>query len=457
MDRAHEQRMPAVGGRDRPRRTPRAGAIGWDAGGRLGVVALAAVALGNVLVWVLARPAGQPGGRYLGELCGVEAVLLFSCALVLATLLPGIERAFGGLDRVAIWHRRVAVAGLVLLVPHVALVTSPPDPFETSFGHALGDIALLGLLFLSLWALAPRLRAVRVPGLIRRLAGATYERWLTAHRLTGLFVIVAVAHGAIVDPTLRASALLRVVFIAIGAVGIAAYGYRELFARYVVPIYDYTVAQVVRSGETALEVALEPRRRPMRFTPGQFVVLAFGGPRGWQRHPFSVTSSPAQPTLEVAIKALGDYTREVHDTLQPGTPAKVAGPFGGFDYRQGGAQQIWIAAGIGVTPFASWIRSLDDGFERSVDFFYSVRERADALYLDEIEAAAERHPTLRPHLHCTDADGRLTPEAVMGDRDGEPPWIYMCGPPAMMKAFAREFRAMGVPRRLVRWEDFDVR
>jgi len=30
----------------------------------------------NLVVWVAARPPGQPAGRFLGELCGVEAVLL---------------------------------------------------------------------------------------------------------------------------------------------------------------------------------------------------------------------------------------------------------------------------------------------------------------------------------------------------------------------------------------------
>ncbi len=64
-----------------------------------GGAVLVAVAVANVALWVAARPAGQPTGRFIGEICGAEAVLLFSCTLVLATLLPAIERAFSGLDR----------------------------------------------------------------------------------------------------------------------------------------------------------------------------------------------------------------------------------------------------------------------------------------------------------------------------------------------------------------------
>ena len=90
------------------------------------------------------RPAGQPTGRFIGEICGAEAVLLFSCTLVLTTLLSPIERAFSGLDRVVVWHRRTATAGVLLLIPHWALATSAPDRFATGIGPGLGPSACSG-------------------------------------------------------------------------------------------------------------------------------------------------------------------------------------------------------------------------------------------------------------------------------------------------------------------------
>jgi predicted ferric reductase len=435
-----------------PERSPVAGS------GRAGVGTLVAVAIAYAVLWVLARPSGQPLGRFVGELCGAEAVLLFSCSLVLTTLLTPIERAFGGLDRVAVWHRRAAVGGVLLLIPHVALVSSAPDKYATSFGHALGDVALIGLLVLVVWALAPSLRAARWPGPVRRLARASYERWLTVHRLTGLFVIVATVHGAIVDPVMRQSAVLRVAFLIVGAVGAIAYLYREFIARYVVPIYDYTVADVRRPNDTTLDVALAPVHKQLTFAPGQFVALSVGGSGGWQRHPFSVSSSPSDRELVLTIKSSGDYTRDLYDQLRPGVPAKLAGPFGGFDYRAGGHDQIWIAGGIGVTPFLSWIRSIDGRFDRQVDFFYSVAHAEDAVHLDEIRGAADRHPSLRVHLVRTDTEGQLTPDAVMhaATRESDPS-VYMCGPPPMMHAFSNGLRKLGVPAGRIRWEEFDVR
>src|SRR5690349_7338399 len=139
--------------------------------------AVIAVVVGHAALLLVARPAGQPTPRCLGELSGAEALLLLSCSLVLIALVPYGERWFGGFDRVVVWHRRTAVAGVLLLVPHLALVTSSPDPNETGLGHALGDVALLGLLVLILWALAPRLRGARRRGPIGALARTTYEHW----------------------------------------------------------------------------------------------------------------------------------------------------------------------------------------------------------------------------------------------------------------------------------------
>lgn len=105
--------------------------------------------VGYLVLWLAAKPPSQPTNRYLGEFFGAEAVLLLSLSLALTTLLTPIERAFGGLDRVGIWHRRVAVAGVVLLVPHVALVTSPPSRYATTMGMGLGVLAFVGLVFLA--------------------------------------------------------------------------------------------------------------------------------------------------------------------------------------------------------------------------------------------------------------------------------------------------------------------
>jgi predicted ferric reductase len=55
-----------------------------------------------------------------------------------------------------------------------------------------------------------------------------------------------------------------------------------------------------------------------------------------------------------------DYTHTLANRLQIDQVIKVEGPYGRFDIaRQDScAQQIWIAGGIGVTPFLAWLDSL---------------------------------------------------------------------------------------------------
>jgi hypothetical protein len=131
----------------------------------VGPAAVVAAAVGYAALWLAERPPGQPVARFLGEACGAEAILLLSCSLVLIALVPYGERWFGGFDRIVVWHRGAADRGRA--APRAASraghLVARPD--ETGFGHALGDVALLGLLVLTLWrslpVCAPRARPGR--------------------------------------------------------------------------------------------------------------------------------------------------------------------------------------------------------------------------------------------------------------------------------------------------------
>src|SRR5437016_12314207 len=102
---------------------------------QVGGEVIVGLAITNVVLWVLLRPPGVPGALYLGEIFATTAIVLLSCSLVLATRAPLLERFFGGLDRLYLWHRRNAVTGVVLLPLHSALVTSAPDPYPHQLGR----------------------------------------------------------------------------------------------------------------------------------------------------------------------------------------------------------------------------------------------------------------------------------------------------------------------------------
>jgi predicted ferric reductase len=435
-----------------------------DAGPLTIALLLAAMAV----LWIVARPPEESTRSYLGQLLGAESVLLLSIGLVLISTLPWVEEWFDGIDRAAIWHRRVAIAGLVVLLPHVLLSSNPNG---TGLGKPLGVIGAIGLVGLAVWAVLPRWQSVlpsSVRGVIRewqqkhpfraglRILGG-YERWRLLHRTTGLFVAAAFLHGVLDGTPFHHAPLLRWSYVAVGAVGVAFYLYRELFARFFVSLHDYEVAAVREVGPGLTEITLRPLGRKIDFVPGQFAMVYVEAKDGWHRHPFTIASAPHEDHLRVTVKALGDYTSRLPELLEHGMPAVVGGPHGRFDHTKGTQRQVWIAGGVGVAPFLSWLRALDGSLPYRVEFFYSAD--GEPPFAGEIRAIADRHDALRVHLLDTSRDGRLTPgrvlEATGGDvRDLS---VFMCGPQPMLRSFQAQLVTAGVPAGQIHREYFDWR
>jgi predicted ferric reductase len=412
-----------------------------------GPASIAAVSGAFAVLWCVVGPGDGGWGSFVAQFAGAEAVLLMSTAIVLISVLPVVEVWFDGIDRAAIWHRRLSIVAMVLLVPHIMFSSADPHrgmPAGTAYppggrggsgtgwGGTLAQVGIWGLAALVVWAILPRWRALvpwwhvplrragtavaKVPGIreivvvIRRLLG-DYERWRSLHRLTGLFLAAGFVHG-LLDATMFGSALLRWTYVAVGGIGL-----------------------------------------------GQFAMLFLEGKNGWRRHPFTLSGAPRDGVLHFTIKALGDDTASLQNEVQPGMPAVVGGPHGRFDRSRGTSRQVWIAGGIGVTPFLSWLRSLDrHPLPDQVDFFYSTF--GPAPFATEITAIAEAHPNLRVHLQDSSADGFLTADAVLAAvslDDRRELSVFLCGPGPMVNAFVRRFRTAGVRSRNIHREHFDWR
>jgi len=130
-----------------------------------------------------------------------------------------------------------------------------------------------------------------------------------------------------------------------------------------------------------------------------------------------------------------------------------------FDYKTGGGRQIWIAGGIGLTPFLSFLRDMDGNLNHDVDLYYTVRHKDEGLFLDEIEAAAKKNARLKAHIRFSATDGSLTIEEIEKNSGGNVSGyhVYMCGPLAMVQAFEKKFRALGVPAKNIHYEEFNFR
>ncbi|GAA2274165.1 ferric reductase-like transmembrane domain-containing protein [Glycomyces scopariae] len=410
----------------------------------------------HTAAWVLSAPAAADGRSDLvrqlaGEYLGATAVVLFATATLLSTRARWLEPWFGGLDKMYRAHRETATLGFALLAAHAA---TTPWRLTSPGGVPSGLLAFAGITVMVALALGPRLPV------LRRVITIGYGRWRILHRFVGIFLIMALAHMLLVDAVVHAMPVPFAITMAAFVTGIGAFLYSLLLARLVRPRRAYTVTAVRRLNDATVEIGLALRRgRPLEFHSGQFVFASFRRRGLREPHPFTVSSAAHDPHLRLTVKAAGDFTRRLPDRLGPGVKAVVEGAYGMMDYRRGGPDQVWVAGGIGVTPFLSWCRDLTEDPGHRIDFFYTVRDRADALFWDEIVAVARRHPRLRPHLHVSSEAGSLTVPRIVARARVDPASteVYLCGPVPMIRALERGFRDAGAPAARIHFEEFGFR
>lgn len=424
----------------------------------LTIVALCLVA---PLTWLAGMPIGASFRsqsitlRSLAILIALVGLSAWTINLVLGARIPAIERYAGDLARMYRTHRLLGYSVPLLLFGHAGLMLAsfavislgttwdilwPSGPIGWSV--TLGLIALVALFCILLLPLIARL---------------PHQYFVLLHRLVGICFILGGLH-ILLDPGLAGlSLVLRVeLFVLLGA-GFLAYLYRSLLGRWLVQRHRCLVREVNHLGSQVIELVLEPQGRSISFHPGQFVFLSLAdGEPLREAHPFSITSAPDDGSLRLVIKSLGDYTARLGD-LAPGTAAWIEGPYGSFAHLAvENTRQIWIAGGIGVTPFLSMSRSLKPG-SHDIDFYYCSDDREDAYFLDECFAISDRLPDFRVIPIHKRWLGFITADDIAGaSHELAGKEIFICGPPVMIRNLDEHFRAMGVSRRQIHFEDFGV-
>ena len=437
---------------------------------------LGVIVVAFLILWFALYPRSADLLQMLGELFGSLAVLGFSLALVLMSSTSWVEALFAGLDRAAIWHRTLAISGGIALAIH-AMITE--RGLETLIGKGLASIGGAGIGVLVVWAMLPRWRNflprrfhTPIETLKRNPVGALIDRFLSSyglwrliHRLLGLFVLAGITHAALDSEIFAGSAALRWIFLAIGGLGIAFYVYRELFARFFVQVHRYKVTSVVPVGDAVASgmyaVTLAPQAVPLRFTSGQWAIISIETKEGWSRNPFTISSADADSNLTFTIKGLGDFTKSVAELVRPGMPAVVDGPHGRFNRRHGTARQLWIGAGVGITPFLSWVRSFGPSdADTHVDFFVVGHGRSP--FEAELHARSAQFENLHIHFVDTAQVGRPTGASLLAssdlaDVDPREVSVFMCGPEQMKGALAAGLHKVGIKSTNIHSEYFNWR
>ncbi|MER2626046.1 MAG: hypothetical protein ABTS22_19185 [Accumulibacter sp.] len=220
----------------------------------------------------------------------------------------------------------------------------------------------------------------------------------------------------------------------------------------------FLVQSATPVADEMVEITLKPLAEPIAVTAGQFVLVAFfAGPtfRGCgEFHPFTVSAIGADGQIRIGVKALGDCTRRLQG-IEPGVPARVHGAFGTFLAERPAAAQLWLAGGIGITPFLALLRA--GPLSQPTTLVYLHRSPADAAFLEELRVLADGDPQLSLQALATgsapaDLDSLLPVAPALAGIE-----CYLCGPPAMIAAVRLSLRKRGVTPRHIHFENFGFR
>ncbi len=407
-----------------------------------GYAALGAVGLVTVVTWWATQPTVELSATgALSELLGALALVGFACLMILASRISVLDGLFGGLDKAYVAHKWVAIVSVALALAHpFVLPHDQTQGAEGGFGSEVmaeaGLPALLVFIVLSLVAM-----------LARKMK---YESWKNVHAFMVVPYVVGLAHYlrlSSYDPLGLTPFSVWMGLVNAAGLGAAVYSV-FLYERIGFP-YSYTITGLRQVADRTVEVTGRPLGRSLPNRPGQFVFVKVPE-RGFGSHPFTlIRATDAQ--IELAVKALGDHTSSLvasahphpvgpADGIRVGDTLRVSRAHGRFDYTTGRPRQVWIAGGIGITPFLAFLRSgVPDRY--SVDLFYSYAGDEGA-YLDDLRALAAPH--VRVHLADTRTASLLTAGKIAGSVDlRDQVDVYFCGPGAMREALKKDLRDLG--------------
>lgn len=137
---------------------------------------------------------------------------------------------------------------------------------------------------------------------------------------------------------------------------------------------------------------------PIPYTAGQFITLVFTHHGREERRSFSISSSPAlNEPLSFTVKRIdnGAYSRLLTDRLAIGDKLYTTGTAGLFILpadMDGYDQVFFFAAGIGITPIWSLIRTLlHTEHQKKAMLIYSNRVKEEAVFYNEIQSLSDEY------------------------------------------------------------------
>lgn len=196
--------------------------------------------------------------------------------------------------------------------------------------------------------------------------------------------------------------------------------------------YTWTVANVTENTPTVKTLHLTCEHRP-DFTAGQYLTVKLPEiPAVVEGKSYSISSAPYEDELTLTIKKIGAFS-DILMNKQTGDTLTTDAPYGFFFPDEEDEALVFIAAGIGITPFLSIIKQLvHDGDTRPITLITSNRTVAEAVFsgqfTDTPNVRVVSYITRETTPDTPHITGRMTPQSIL-EHVAEPAraTCFLCG------------------------------
>jgi 3-ketosteroid 9alpha-monooxygenase subunit B len=227
--------------------------------------------------------------------------------------------------------------------------------------------------------------------------------------------------------------------------------------------YRVPVAEVIRETGDASSLVLgvpPPLAAAFAYLPGQFVTVRVPSDRtGSVARCYSLCSSPHAddlPAITVKRTAGGYASNWLLDNVAAGTVLDVLPPAGTFCPASLDGDFLLFAAGSGITPVISILKSVLAAGRGRVVLVYANRDERSVIFADELRGLAASAPGRLVVLHWLDSvQGIPAAAGIAALARPYAAWEpYICGPDPYLSAVRAALGLLGVPAKRIRTERF---
>lgn len=163
--------------------------------------------------------------------------------------------------------------------------------------------------------------------------------------------------------------------------------------------------------------------------------------------------------VHFVIRALGDYTRKLIAETTVGMQAEIYGPYGRFERPADVRREIWIAGGVGISPFISWLTDAEAPDLRNVTLFYFYTPDREFPSAATIAALVADHGASFTAVAAGPASTELADqlEKITASTDPRDVVVSFCGPKGLLDRVRAQLREVGIPESNLRYEHFEFR